>query len=84
MKVNRNVPLALILIPLHLESFNLKTLEMEQCIESINIVILCFNLILPTSKLLHQSLEYMQLEAGLDSPILLSPFDNYRYLCTED
>ena len=52
MKINRNVPLALIPIPSHIGGFNLKTLEMEQCIESINIIISYFNSILPTSKLL--------------------------------
>jgi len=51
-KINSNVPLALIPILSHLGGFNLKTLEMEQYIESINIVISCFNSILLTSKLL--------------------------------
>ena len=82
-KVNYNVLLALIPIPSHLGGFNLRTLKIEQYIESIEIVISYFNSCLPTSKLLRQSLEYMQLESGLDVPVLLSSYKDFRILCTE-
>ena len=42
----------------------MKSLEIEQCIESIGLIISCFSLILPTSNLMKHSLQYIQLEVG--------------------
>ena len=56
---------------------------MEQYIESLNIMILCFNSMLATSKLLQQLLEYIQIESGLDSPVLLSHCKSFHVLCID-
>ena len=58
-KINYNIPQALISIPFYMGSFQMKSLEMEQTIESINTFITNFKLNLLTKDLLVQLLEYM-------------------------
>ena len=62
--VNRNIPKVLIVVLFYMGGFQLKGLELEQTIESISIVIICFNSPLSTVDLMKHSLEYMQLESG--------------------
>ena len=56
---------------------------MEQIIEGFSIVISYFNSTLPTSDLMKQSLECMQLESGLSTPVLLASFESYSHLITQ-
>ena len=83
MGINRNVPQVLTAVPFYIGGFQLKGLEMEQAIKSISILITCFNSPLPTADLIKYSLEYMQLESGWDSPILLEDYSKLNYLCTD-
>ena len=72
MGINRNIPTVLTLIPFYMGGFQLKALEVEQCIKLIGAIICCFNSLLLTANLIKHSLEYLQLEMGWDSPIFLS------------
>jgi hypothetical protein len=60
-----------------------KKLEHEQGIESINHIISTYDSPLPTSNLFKQSLEYIQLEVGIDNPVLISSFNHYQHLVTK-
>ena len=71
MKINWNILQAIISIPFYMGGFQSKSLEMEQTIESINLFITNFTSNLLTKDLLVQSLEYTQLECGLDIPVFL-------------
>ena len=64
--------------------FKLHSIEIEQTIEVISFVISYFNSSLPSNDLLKQLLEYMPLESGLASPILLAPFDTYSHMITKE
>ena len=81
--INRNIPKVLIAVPFYMGGFQLKGLELEQTIESISIVIICFNSPLSTVDLMKHSLEYIQLESGWDSPILLTEYSKLYNLCTD-
>ena len=59
LKINWNIQLALIPIPFYMGDFEILSLELEQCIESITIVISCFSSTLLMSNLLKHSLEYL-------------------------
>jgi len=62
---------------------DLKAIKIEQGIEAITILISTYKSPLPTSKLFIQSLEFIQLEVGLDKPILLSDFTQLKHLVTK-
>jgi len=81
--INRNIPKELVEIPIYIRGFGMKSLEVEQCIESISLMISYFNSELPTNKLIKHSLELLQLETGYDSPILLSSYNKLSFLETD-
>ena len=72
-KVNRNIPIALILLLYYMGGFKLHSIKIEQTIEALSLIISYFNSTLPTNDLLKQSLEYLQLKLDLDTLILLDP-----------
>ena len=80
--INHNIPQVLTAPPPYMGGFDLKSIEIEQIIESISIVVSYFNLTLPTADLIKYSLEYMQLESGWDEPILLADYSKLHVLCT--
>ena len=57
--INQNIPKVLISIPFYIGGFQLKALEIEQCIESISTIITYFSSPLSTANLLKHSLEYL-------------------------
>ena len=57
--INRNILKELIEIPIYIGGFEMKSLEIEQCVESISLMISCFNSKLPTNKLIKYSLELL-------------------------
>jgi len=71
MKINGNILHTLIPIPFYMGGFQLKSLEMEQTIELISVFITSLTSNLPTKDLLIKSLDYTQLEKGLDVSLLL-------------
>ena len=66
-----------------MSSFNLKSIQIEQIIESIGILITTFSSELPTSNLIRQSLKYLQLEIGISIPIFTMSYSNFKHLCTK-
>ena len=82
-KINRNMPSALIPIQFYMGGFKLRSLEMEQIIGGFSIVISYFNSTHQTSDLMKQSLEHVQLESGLSTPVLLASFESYSHLITQ-
>ena len=58
-------------------------LEIEQDIEALELIINTYTSKLTTSKLLKQSIEYAQLEVGVEESVFLSDFKKYRALATE-
>ena len=61
----------------------LKSLELEQAIESISLIITCFNSSLLTADLIKYLLKYLQLEIRWDNPILLANYSNLLHLETD-
>ena len=61
-KINRNMPSALLQLPSHLGRFKLRSLEMEQTIEGLSLVMSYFNSTLPTNDWMKQSPECLQLQ----------------------
>jgi len=61
----------------------LKKLELEQSIKLVSLIVSYFTSQLPTSDLIKYSLELLQLEAGIDSPIFLSDYSRFQLLYTE-
>ena len=61
----------------------LKSLELEQVIESISLIITYFNSSLLTANLMKYSLEYLQLEIEWDDSILLSNYSTLSHLGTD-
>ena len=57
--------------------FDLQSLEIEQGIEALGIIVSTYESTLPTSNLFRQSLEFAQLEVGLDKSLFLSNFKSY-------
>ena len=43
-----------------------------------------FSLELSTSNLIRQSLNYLQLEIGISTPIFTISYSNFKCLCTEE
>ena len=62
--INQNIPVELVEITMHIGGFQMKSLESEQSIEYIRLIISCFSSILPTSNLMNHSLEHIQLKVG--------------------
>ena len=60
----------------------MKSLEIEQYVESIGLMISYFLSNLPISNLIKYSLELLQLEIGWDYPILLSNYNKLSFLAT--
>jgi len=60
----------------------LLSIKTEQFIEMIGLVILCFLSKIPTAFYLKDSLELLQLESELNSPIFEADFNQYSLLTT--
>ena len=80
LKINRNIPTPLVSISIYMGGFDFQSLEIEKGIESLGIIVLTYESILPTSNLFRQSLEFAQLEVGLDKSLFLSNFKSYGSL----
>ena len=61
----------------------MKSLEIEQCVESIGLIISYFSLILLTSNLIKHSLEHMQLEVRCNKPIFNSSYSKLSFLAID-
>ena len=66
----------------HIGGLGLLSIEIEQFIEMIGLVISCFPFKTPTVFYLKDSLELLQLKLDLDSPIFEVDFDQYSRLTT--
>ena len=58
----------------------LESLELKQTVEAINLFVALFQSDTPSSKLLIDSLELLQVEIGLDYSVLEQDFNKYGYL----
>ena len=58
-------------MPFYIGGLQLRTIEIEQCIELISSIITCFSYALITRDLMKHSLEYLQLEVDWNELILL-------------
>lgn len=76
-------PRALVHAPLHYQGLNIPHLYIEQGISQIQKAIEDSNTATMLGRLLHQSLEALQLELGLPSPILTRSFRPYQQCITE-
>ena len=83
LKINQNIPTLLVSIPIHMRGFDLQSLEIEQGIEALEIIASTYESILPTFNLFRQSLEFAQLEVGLNKSLFLSNFKSYGSLITD-
>ena len=65
-----------------ISSLGLPSIEVEQTIKIIGLVITLLPISVATFFYLKESLELLQLESGLDSPILEVDFDKVSFLTT--
>ena len=70
LRVNRNFPMAMIIAPLSVSSLGLSLMEVQQIVEVIDLFISLYNLLLLVKFLLRDSLELLQLESELITPVL--------------
>ena len=63
--------------------FGLRSLEVEQGVEALGIITSTCNSTLPTSMLFKQSLEFAQLELGMDKSIFQLEFKRHGVLITK-
>ena len=73
-KVNRNFPIVITLVSVALGELGLPSLEVEQVLEVIDLMISLYNSPTPAKFLLRDSLELLQLESGLVQHILKSDY----------
>ena len=66
-----------------MRGFGLQALEVEQGIEVLAIIVSIYTLRLSTSKLLKQTIEYVQLKEGINYLIFSANFKTYRGLAIE-
>ena len=57
-------------------------MEYEQTIEAINLFVSLYQSATPSAQLLKDSLELMQVEVGLDIPVLEANYKKFGYLVT--
>ena len=62
----------------------LGSIEVEQIIEASNLFVTLYLSQIPSSQLLRDSLELMQVEVGLDCPVLEENYLDFRYLVTKE
>ena len=67
-----------------LDGLRLGSLEYEQIVEAFNLFISLYYSATPTENLLVDSLKLMQIELGLDSPILEADYLVVGYLVTKE
>ena len=60
----------------------LGSIEYEQTMEAINLFVSLYQLAMPSTQLLKDSLELMQVKVGLDIPVLEADYKKFRYLVT--
>ena len=65
-----------------ISGLGLSSIDVEQTIEMIGLVITLLPILVATSFYLKEFLELLQLESGLDSPILEVDFDKLSFLTT--
>ena len=80
-KVNQNCPL--IIICAHSKVGGLESIEYKHTIEAINLFVFLYQSATPSANLLRDSLELIQVEIGLDSPVLEADYKKFSYLVTD-
>ena len=60
----------------------LGSMEYEQTMEAINLFVSLYQSATPSAQLLKDSLELMQVEVGLDIPVLEADYKKFGYLVT--
>ena len=78
--INRKYLCTMITSYVAVRDLGLGSLEVEQIVEVVNLIISLFESPTLASYLLRESLEYMQLESGLSTPVLESKFSVFRKL----
>ena len=78
-KLNHNYLVQMITIQAAVGGLNLISIESKQIIEAINLYVLLFTLLTPSSFLLVDSLELLQLESGLANPVTEVDYSIFRY-----
>ena len=81
-KVNRHFPSTMAASSPIIGGLGLPSLEVEQAVEMISLVMSLFPASVATSFYLRESLELLQLESGIDSPMLGADFDKLSFLTT--
>ena len=69
LRVDQNFPTSMISCSLYIGSLGLPSIEIEQLLEMLSLVILYYLSKIPTALYLKDSLEILQLKSGLNSPI---------------
>ena len=81
-KLNRHFPSTMAASSPIIRGLGLPSLEVEQAVEMISLVMSLFPASVATSFYLRESLELLQLESGIDSPRLGADFDKLSFLTT--
>ena len=81
-RVMRNFPTYMVTAYPAVGRLGLDSLEYEQTIEASNLFLSLYISLTLLSNLLRDSLELMQIESGLDSPVLEANYTEYRALVT--
>ena len=81
-KINRYFPLAITTSPIAIGSLGFCSLATEQFLSYISLITTLFHSSFPSNPLLHESLEYLQLECSLDYPVFHSPFNLFSPFIT--
>ena len=83
LKVNQHFPSVIISTHETVEGLGLGSMEYEQIVEAINLFVSLYQSPTPSVYLLHDSLELMQVEVGLNSPVLETGYKKYGYLVSQ-
>lgn len=79
----RNFPKCMVTAHPTVGGLCLDSLEFEQIVEASNLFLSLYVSPTPSSTLLRDSLGLMQIESGLDSPVLEASYSEYGYLVTK-
>ena len=82
LKVNQHFSSIMVQSVALIGGLGLPSLEQEQLADIVGLVISLFPLKSPTSYYLKESLELMQIEVGIDTPVLESNYKKYAHLAT--
>ena len=81
-KVNRHFLSVIISAHPTVRGLDLGLIEYEQIVEAINLFVSLYHSATPLALLLYKSLELMQMEVGIDIPILKADYKSFSFLAS--